>query len=306
MKTWQTKEISKITHLSVQTLHYYDRIGLLEPTVRRYNNYRVYSQKDLLRLQRIIALKSFGFSLRQIKQILDDDCTLLEQLKKQSAALKAKADNLMIASSNLQQIIENHNLHTEELWPIITETIEVYTMMKQTDYAWAQELLTPAEYKQFVAFETEVKGKEEFANHRQKLIELVENNLTQDPNSETSMEIAAKWMDMVNNLYGPENANLKFKIWNEGFKKGKISGKGKLDPAIIKWLDKAIDHYYRTRLLKILGKIDSGENSNPITEWNEIMLEMFGNSAELKSEFIANAIKDPATSHKMRSWLQSL
>lgn len=46
MKQWYVKEISKLTHVSVQTLHHYDRIGLLTPSIRLANNYRVYSEKD--------------------------------------------------------------------------------------------------------------------------------------------------------------------------------------------------------------------------------------------------------------------
>ena len=57
MAQWFVKELSKLTHISVQTLHHYDRIDLLKPSVRLENNYRLYSEKDLFKLQQIIALK---------------------------------------------------------------------------------------------------------------------------------------------------------------------------------------------------------------------------------------------------------
>jgi DNA-binding transcriptional MerR regulator len=70
MTRWYVKELSKLTRVSVQTLHYYDRINLLKPSVRLENGYRLYSEEDLLRLQQIVALKFFSFELAQIKQIL--------------------------------------------------------------------------------------------------------------------------------------------------------------------------------------------------------------------------------------------
>ena len=70
MKLWQTKELSTLAHVSVRTLHYYDKIDLLKPSIRQSNNYRFYSEKDLLRLQQIVALKFFGFDLEQIRLIL--------------------------------------------------------------------------------------------------------------------------------------------------------------------------------------------------------------------------------------------
>jgi DNA-binding transcriptional MerR regulator len=67
MAHWFVKDLSRLTSVSVQTLHHYDRIGLLHPSDRMPNGYRVYTEKDLLKLQQIIALKYFGFELQQIK-----------------------------------------------------------------------------------------------------------------------------------------------------------------------------------------------------------------------------------------------
>ena len=70
MTHWYVKTLSKLTGVSVQTLHHYDHIGLLKPSVRLTNGYRLYSERDLLKLQQIIALKFFGFGLSQIKTLL--------------------------------------------------------------------------------------------------------------------------------------------------------------------------------------------------------------------------------------------
>lgn len=69
MTQWFVKDLSRLTGVSVQTLHHYDRIQLLKPSLRLVNGYRVYSENDLLKLQQIIALKFFGFELSQIKTL---------------------------------------------------------------------------------------------------------------------------------------------------------------------------------------------------------------------------------------------
>ncbi len=93
MKT--VKEISKITGISVRTLHYYDEIQLLEPTEKNEAGYRLYSQKDLEQLQKILFFKELDFSLKDIKLILENpslDHNLI--LSSQKEMLICKRDRL--------------------------------------------------------------------------------------------------------------------------------------------------------------------------------------------------------------------
>lgn len=64
------KEVSDISGLSVRTLHYYDKMGLLTPKRNSNNEYREYTQEDLETLQQILFFKECGFSLIKIKQII--------------------------------------------------------------------------------------------------------------------------------------------------------------------------------------------------------------------------------------------
>jgi len=67
-------EFSKLSHVTVKTLRYYDQIGLLKPAeVDRFTNYRYYSASQLPRLNRILALKDLGLSLDETSRLLDDD-----------------------------------------------------------------------------------------------------------------------------------------------------------------------------------------------------------------------------------------
>ena len=67
-------EFSKIAQVSVKTLRYYDRVGLLKPAhIDRYSGYRYYSLDQLVRLNRILALKDLDFSLDQVSELLNTD-----------------------------------------------------------------------------------------------------------------------------------------------------------------------------------------------------------------------------------------
>ncbi|WP_433022182.1 MerR family transcriptional regulator [Kribbella sp. CA-294648] len=58
--------------VSARMLRHYDELGLLRPAViDSYSGYRYYSADQLKRLNRIIALKDLGFTLRQVHDIVD-------------------------------------------------------------------------------------------------------------------------------------------------------------------------------------------------------------------------------------------
>lgn len=65
------KEVSKITGVSVRTLHHYDAIGLLKPTEVTEAGYRMYDDTALSRLQNILLFRELQFPLKEIKAILD-------------------------------------------------------------------------------------------------------------------------------------------------------------------------------------------------------------------------------------------
>ncbi|MCF6465395.1 hypothetical protein C3E90_05765 [Clostridium sp. Cult2] len=64
-------EVSKKYNIGIETLRYYDKIGLLT-VERRYNN-RYYTEEDIKKLQSIMVMKEMMFSLEDIKKILEID-----------------------------------------------------------------------------------------------------------------------------------------------------------------------------------------------------------------------------------------
>ncbi|MFC9712325.1 MerR family transcriptional regulator [Paenibacillus sp. NPDC056933] len=68
-------QLSKHTGLSIRTLHYYEKLGLLRPARNENNQYRTYGEEDILRLQQITVLKKMHFKLTEIGAFLDQDVT---------------------------------------------------------------------------------------------------------------------------------------------------------------------------------------------------------------------------------------
>lgn len=80
------KDVSKLTGVSVRTLHYYDAIGLLTPTKVTDAGYRMYDDTALSRLQSILLFRELQFPLREIKEFLDSpdfnqEETIAQQIK---------------------------------------------------------------------------------------------------------------------------------------------------------------------------------------------------------------------------------
>ena len=75
--------VSRLTGVSVRTLHHYDAIGLLKPTQVTDAGYRLYDDAALRRLQTILLFRELKFPLKDIQKILDspgfDPAQALEQ-----------------------------------------------------------------------------------------------------------------------------------------------------------------------------------------------------------------------------------
>ena len=92
-------EVSKLAGVSIRTLQYYDKIGLLHPTGYTDAGYRLYDDADLERLQHILLFRELEFPLKDIKAIINspdfDRSTALEQQIELLRLKKEHIENLM-------------------------------------------------------------------------------------------------------------------------------------------------------------------------------------------------------------------
>ena len=310
MNHWYAKELSKLTQVSVRTLHHYDKIGLLKPSLRESNNYRLYSERDLLQLQQIIALKFFGFELSQIKALLTGKVKTLGHFSAQANFLEQKANSLLEASKALKSIISDVTDDNSIPWETIIKLIEVYRMTEQLEDSWVKEIFTPEELKQYAAFEAELKSnatpeqKATFEKNWAALVEEIKNNLSKDPTSKAGIQLGEKFMCWVNGVYGKKYAHLRTKKFEQGFGEGKGLEQHGLTPEIVTWIDKATDAYWRDRIYGILAQVGKVPSSKILSDWNEVMDDMYGNDDTRKAAIPDIAIRDQNIPFDAKKWLK--
>ncbi len=88
-------EVSKLTGVSIRTLQYYDKIGLLHPSDHSVAGYRLYNEKDIEKLQQILLFRELEFPLKDIHEIIDSpDFDREKALKQQIELLIMKRDHI--------------------------------------------------------------------------------------------------------------------------------------------------------------------------------------------------------------------
>jgi DNA-binding transcriptional MerR regulator len=86
-------QLAKLSGLSVRSLHHYDEIGLLCPSERSDAGYRLYSDSDVERLNRIQALRWLDLPLSEVKGVLDRGGSAVpEVVDRKIAALTRQID----------------------------------------------------------------------------------------------------------------------------------------------------------------------------------------------------------------------
>ena len=103
-KVFQAREFADLTGVTVRTLHHYDRLGLLKPSRYTRAGYRLYCERDFARLEQIVTLKFIGFSLKEIKNILNHSSSdLATALRQQREAIEEKRSRLELAIQAIQR-----------------------------------------------------------------------------------------------------------------------------------------------------------------------------------------------------------
>lgn len=104
--TYSINELAALAGISARTLRYYDQIGLLTPGRQQDNAYRVYGQKEVDRLQQILFYRELGFSLTEVKQMIEaDDYDSLKALQDHLLVLKEKQAQTGLLITNVEKTI---------------------------------------------------------------------------------------------------------------------------------------------------------------------------------------------------------
>lgn len=128
-------EFAKRSGVTVKTLRYYDKIGVLQPSIKTDIGYRIYCDEDFIKLQQITTLKFIGLSLEEIKKLVNNKSENLENIIDiQTKALEENQKHievvLMALNKAKKQIKEKGFLEVKQLIDI-TKITNMETRAKQ-------------------------------------------------------------------------------------------------------------------------------------------------------------------------------
>ena len=256
MKNYGVNEVSKLSGVSVRTLHYYDQIGLLKPLNRTEAGYRYYGEKELFRLQQILFYKEIDFPLKKIMDLLDNpDFDLMKALEDQKSALQARKKRI----SKLLLTIDNTINHLKK-GKIMSKPEMLYEgLPKEMGTTYRKEAIDKYGRTSVEHSEKELMklGKEGFKN-LQKEFEQLNNELfglrKDPPESEKVQKAIARHYLIIRKFWGTSNSENKqaeayaglgqLYVSDERFTK--VNGEPQSEFAL--FLEKAMKYFAETQL----------------------------------------------------------
>jgi DNA-binding transcriptional MerR regulator len=125
-------ELAKRTGLTVRTLHHYDEVGLLKPSLHTEAGYRLYTRGDVVRLQQVLSLRQLGFSLEEVRDCLErPGFAPLEVIRIHVTRLREQIDLQRKLCERLEALAEHFHTAEEVSADEFLCTIEVMTMIEK-------------------------------------------------------------------------------------------------------------------------------------------------------------------------------
>jgi len=215
MRGYRVREFAELAGVTVRALHHYDRLAVLRPR-RTGSGYRLYSLRDLERLEQIVALKFLGLPLKEIKALLDREARRLpEVLRSQRLALEEKRHSLEQAI----QAIRDAELAIASGKPagmqVLAKIIEVIEMQESNEFMnkyYSEEAQAKLAGKR-KEWTPELQA--EATRAWTELFRDLEAALAEDPKSEKAQALAARWKKLVEGFTGgdPEISRGLGQVW---------------------------------------------------------------------------------------------
>lgn len=130
---YSTGEFAKKAKVSIRTIRYYDKQGILKPAFINDSGYRMYTDADFAKLQKILTLKYLGFTLEEISDITlkdTDQNYIRESLQLQLQLVRKKMEHLQLVEKSLVQTSDLLENNEEIDWNHILHLIYITNMEK--------------------------------------------------------------------------------------------------------------------------------------------------------------------------------
>jgi DNA-binding transcriptional MerR regulator len=202
MRSWKVGELAKRSGISIRTLHYYDEIGLLSPSMQGRTGYRLYTPRDVVRLHRILALRELGCSLDEINAVLDDPARSLRSvLQQQSARLEAQIAQQTRLRERIESLLPRLS-HDEG--DAAEALLDIMEQMKMFEKYYSPEQLEALKARREALGDARIQ--EVQAAWPALMAEVqAEMDAGTDPKSDKVKALAARWMSLVREFTGGDS-----------------------------------------------------------------------------------------------------
>jgi MerR family transcriptional regulator, thiopeptide resistance regulator len=214
---YKVREFAKLAGVTVRALHHYDRLGLLTPQRRTGSRYRLYSERDLARLEEIVVLKFLGIPLKEIRPLLEKQSGLADALRRQQRVLGEKRRQLEQAMSTIAAAERSVRSDTGPDWTLFRHVIQEIEMQNETE--WSKKYYSPDAQEKIEQRRTQwtPELQEEVSRRWNALFADIEASLDEDPASPTAQALAARWRELLAGFTGgdPEIQKGLNKMWSD-------------------------------------------------------------------------------------------
>jgi DNA-binding transcriptional MerR regulator len=188
-------ELARRTGLTVRTLHHYDAIGLLKPSLHTDAGYRLYTSGDVARLQQVLSLRQLGFSLEEIRDCLDrPGFSPLEVIELHVARLREQIEQERGLCARLEALAAHLRAAEEVSADELLRTVEEITMLEklQEKYFTPEQLQTMQEARERLGRESLEQMQEAWADLIAELRTEMERGT--DPADAKVQALAKRWI----------------------------------------------------------------------------------------------------------------
>ncbi len=118
----QIGQVAERTELSLKSIRHWDEVGLVQPSARSGGGFRLYTEADVDRMLVIRRMKPLGFTLAEMKQLLDAVDVLDDMSADPAARAAAQADLLAFRdkAADSAERLRRHLAYAEEFTELLT------------------------------------------------------------------------------------------------------------------------------------------------------------------------------------------
>ncbi|WP_241139254.1 MerR family transcriptional regulator [Bacillus mycoides] len=141
-------KVGELAGVTVRTLRYYDKIGLLKPASKTEGGHRLYTNEEIKKLQQVQFLKKIGFSLHEIKNMLaSSEWDWSESLKSQLSFVIKEQENLKKIELSIRELIHGIAIEGIENWTAIQKIMQLSNKNKEIQQYYRESLFKDRDIK---------------------------------------------------------------------------------------------------------------------------------------------------------------